>query len=201
MNLPYNSVVKSENYVETNQKEYLYDQWKQGEVFYNATSSIKYEMLKYNIQKDVVEMYVKDRVEYLYPSQSLGFSLKDNNNYTNVFVSASVSSESNSPKFYMELLSNGKTKLLLHRTINRRIVPGNSAINLPTKEVIDINKNYYVVFENNSSIKLKPNKKQVLLALGDKKKEIEDFIRNNQLKFNNTQHLIQIFNFYNSLVQ
>jgi hypothetical protein len=201
VNLPYNAVVKSENYVETNQKEYLYEQWKQGEVFYNSSSSIKYDMLKYNIKKDVVEIYIKDRVEYLHPTQSSGFSLNDNSNYSNVFVSASINNEQGSPKFYMELLSNGKIKLLLHRTIKKNILPGNSAINLPPKEVVEVSKNYYVVFENNSSVKLKPNKKQVLLALNEKKAEVEEFVKKNQLKYNNTQHLIKIFNFYNSSLQ
>jgi len=57
----------------------------------------------------------------------------------------------------------------------------------------------YYLFIKGGIKKLKKDKEFILAELSDKQVEVNEFLLANQTNFRNTEHLIKLFNFYNSL--
>lgn len=60
---------------------------------------------------------------------------------------------------------------------------------------------FFVGFKNNSTIKLPKKKKDILNLFSLYKDKIESFTKDRRLGFKNKQDLIDIFNFYNTLLK
>lgn len=91
--------------------------------------------------------------------------------------------------------------LVLLKKYNCVIIKGKESdgINQATKDKFKMSFNYYLIKDNIELIKVKVKEKNILKLLIDKKPEIEKYIIDNKLKFNNENDLVEILNFYSTL--
>ncbi|NVO20724.1 MAG: hypothetical protein HXX13_13565 [Bacteroidetes bacterium] len=101
-------------------------------------------------------------------------------------------------KGYFEVLSEGRKQLLLKRTISYHL-KADASLPSDQKDTYLINESYFLKEGNMPAQKLLPDRKDVLIALNDRKKEVDSFLRKNSNRLKTKGDLIQLMDYYNSL--
>ncbi len=107
----------------------------------------------------------------------------------------------NQRNVYLEVLSYGKIHLMVHyfyrsqSGVNNRLSPNTNGGNF---KILPI---YYYTKDGEDITRLRTSKKRILSLFGDQSDQVENFARDNRLRFSDDNHLVRIFDYYNSLNQ
>lgn len=156
-------------------------------------------LIRYNAHMDEMEGNKNDKPYHLVKSM----------NYTILFEGINKSyrvynyEEKNEvkPRFFVVLFNGDKISLLLQEKIKfyEEVKPRTGYEKYQPPTLKRLKDKLFIGFKDNSAREL-PNKKSKFLALfTDKSSDIESYVKRNKLSFKNTEDLIKIFSYYNSL--
>ncbi len=194
------NVVRSIKYTDVQGNPYLFEQWVNGTIRLGNGKSYTNVPLRYDIVSD--ELQYKDNksdqalnfidpvVEFqLMPGTESGESPM-------IFRNGFISDDGTSVKAYYQVLFDGALKLLKRNTkVIFETREYSSAITTKTFR----EEEYYYLYKNNKTVRIKKDKKQVLATLADRATELETFIKSNALNLKNESDLVRLIAHYNSL--
>jgi len=170
--------------------------WLSGLVKFSNGTTYKSDFLKYDLEKD--QLYFKDTKSddlLLFALPVSEFSLQIGKENL-LFKSGYAAVDRNKPSSFYQVLVEGGVQLLKHRVkqpFDERAY--NSATTTRTYKEDE----YFYVAKNNTPVKIKKDKKQVLAALGNHAAELEAYITEEKLNLKNEEDLMKLIVFYNSL--
>lgn len=170
--------------------------WLKGLVKFTNGTTYKADFLKYDLEKD--QVYFKDTksdnlLQFSLPVSEFSLVIGQENL---VFRSGYVAVDRNKPSSFYQVLVEGGVQLLKHRVkqpFDERAF--NSATTTRTYKEDE----YFYVAKNNTPVKIKKDKKQVLAALGNHAADLEAYITEEKLNLKNEEDLMKLIVFYNSL--
>ncbi len=165
---------------------YMNPDWKMGTVITKKKALIKNLGLRYNVTSGQFEV-----VSVLNPDLIKRINLDGK-----VFVYTSYLNKGKKGRRYFQLLSEGKTHLLLARYVSRKA--GKKGL-YGYDPYQTIEETYYLQKGNQPAVPIKRNKKSILSLLADQKAKVEAFLRNNNLSFFNVNDIGKLLRYYDSL--
>ncbi|HAP63371.1 MAG TPA: hypothetical protein DCR93_29010, partial [Cytophagales bacterium] len=103
------------------------------------------------------------------------------------------------PRF-MEVLSDGKAKLLRHYLVQANSPGANAAYGVSADlDAYKLKQEYYIQIEGESPALIYLSKRSLKKLLGSREPAVLDFITSNRLNYTKPENAIQVFDFYNSL--
>lgn len=156
--------------------------------------------MRYNVYFNEIEILLntyKD-VKALQGEKIMAFSLEEKGKSQN-FVNIQQYDPDKASKGFYEILAPGKLTLAaLHKTFVRKPTY-NAAFEVGSKDTkITMQEDFYVL-KNGKAEKIKQNKKGMMDLMKDKSKEIEAFLKVNDLDLKERSNLTRLFERYNSL--
>ncbi|WP_188370675.1 hypothetical protein [Muriicola marianensis] len=152
-------------------------------------------LLRFNAYQDGIEMKTDKGVITLlkreYLSAEIGGKLYRIENYKN---NGAIR------KAYFVEMNKGKARLLFRQ--HKEFVEERAAISSYSKDQpakFDDDNSYYIITEGNPGVEVRLRSKDILAALPDHQKEVEDFSKKNKLKMKTEEEVLQVLAYYNSL--
>jgi hypothetical protein len=178
---------------------YAFSDWSSGEIATTSKSSIKYEKIQFDLERNQVLVYSKgSQVPTRFPTNEI-ISLKANDS-KNIRNFTTVNSEEfvdgNEGKLYEVLSSNND---LLIKETTKYVSESNASSQDDTKKMIYKKRTaYFIKDKTGKYVKTKLSKKHILKLLKDKEKDIKTYISKNKLSFNE-KGVSKIIEYYHSL--
>ncbi|MDX1671932.1 MAG: hypothetical protein R3211_06295 [Balneolaceae bacterium] len=176
---------------------YLSNEWVQGHIIINENANTESIYLRFNSYQNRVE-FARDQNAYAVDSKKIdGFVLYASDGriiFRNGFTSDKHDIE---PSTLLRVIQDGNTKFLCHHktTLKEDLPTYGSATK---KDEFVSNQNFYIVDSDGTFHEIKKLKaKHVLGILDDKKKEIKEFVRTNNLDYSKESDIARIVAFYN----
>ncbi len=169
---------------------YLYDEFTKGDIV--TTDSILYSgiMLRYNIYNNVIEFKKNDVALELNEKFPLLYALVNNA----IFVKIE------NQEGYFLRLSSGKLNLLEKKRIKFAQSKPASGYRATTKAAFKKLDSQYFIYKNSDTPMVEIKKKTDFLPLvSDKKEEIEDYMKKENIKITKGEDLAALVDYYNSL--
>lgn len=166
---------------------YLNSDWKKGSVITRQKTLLNNVGLRYNISKGQFEI-----VSVLNPVVVKRINLDGK-----VFVYGRfLDGQGRVKETYFQLLSEGKTRLLMRRTVSRKQGKKGLYGYDPYETVKQI---FYIQKGEQPAVEVKRNKKSILSVLSDEEKPLEEWLRKHSISFYKTSDLALLLKYYNSL--
>jgi len=174
---------------------FIFDEWLPGEVVTEAGNLHKGMLLKYNIETNTLTFVYNQNEEPLVFTEPIAA-------FT-IFAEKKMSFAKNFPKTdgynkdtYYEVIALGKTMLLKRY---REILKDTRSTDLTKSDAIYLRRATYYIFKDGKMIAVKPNIKSLQQVLADKSVQVDGFIGNEKITFENEESLKKLFDFYNGL--
>lgn len=174
----------------------LTSNWLSGIVKFSNGTTYKTDFLKYDLEKD--QLYFKDTKSdelLLFALPVSEFSLHIGKQ-TLLFKSGYAIVDRNKPTTFYQVLVDGGVQLVKHST---KQAFDERAYNSATTTRTYKEDEYYYLVKNNVPVKIKKDKKQVIIALGNRAAELEAYCAEQKLNLKNEEDLVKLIVFYNSL--
>ena len=178
---------------------FLDPEFKEGAVFFSDSTKLEDVELRYNVYQDKMEVVFEGDTVGIQPSYRMtGLQLGDK-----IFINSLMYDEwTREFKYgYLELLINGKAMLLKkyeksfkYNSFATKYNGGGGDRNF---HFIDKEKLFYKKGVE-SAIQVKKRKKKVLEIFGDHAEKIEEYVKENNLRYRKEEDLAKIFQYYNS---
>lgn len=188
----------------TNAQQFAENSWHSGKILLDTEDTLSGN-LKFSLQNDVIQVEMNGSLQTFTSRKVLSFNFYDRfeqrerTYYTLPFTKVS---NYKTPTFF-ELLAQGEAITLLGRealatqtTYNNYYNPYNPNPNFPTTYTF-IKTSFYFLYKNG---KIKPydgTKKGLLVLLQDREKDIKEYLKNNKVRFENKEDIINLINYYN----
>ena len=175
---------------------YLNTAWQNSAVV-SDENQVTYFNGRFNVLNKSIELKNKNGIRSIRPNRVEAAMV--GNRYFTVVPADQIRGEANSSFF--EVLALGEVNLYALHLLKTRMTGSNSITTAYNGE-----KEYYIgeqlYYHKTDGLcqELKVNKKNILRLFGDRKDEVEVFRRDKKLKYKSKEDLIQIFEFYNSLI-
>jgi hypothetical protein len=181
---------------------YLFDTWKQGNIFLKDSSLIRDINIKYNIYTDDVLYLNSKSGDSLIIDRRLidAFEIQgDSSVNLLLFRDISLKPGSKDKSTFTRVLYNGKTKLLIKyiKVFIMADYKGAYTAGRRYDEYTD-NSQYYIMKDNKLN-RIKLNKKAIIKVLADRENEIKSFIDKEGADLNNEYDVITLLEYYDSL--
>ena len=182
----------------TNAQEFAFEFWNEGKVVLETSDTLK-GLVKYDIQNDLLQVKVRNKLESLTARKVLTFEIFDATvkRYRQFYsLPYSPNNTYKTPVFF-ELLCEGKITLLArekleYRTVNSPFFYGNYS------RLVLVN--VFYLLKPNGVIDEFPGKKNDWLnAMETRESEVREFAKVNRLDFDDKYELTRIIDYYNSL--
>ncbi len=177
---------------------YLQNFWLAGVVKMQSGKTFKNIELKYNLLDDrLLFRNPKDTTAALeFVENVKEFSITNTNNQQMVFKNGYPSYDKFDESTYYQMLFSGKKSLLKK---NMKILMERKAYNTATAEKYFDNIVIYLFAENDKVGKLKISKKDLMEFFSDKKVEIENYLKKENINLKSDNDLVKVFSYYQSL--
>lgn len=178
---------------------FLDKEFTEGAVFFSDSTKLEDVKLRYNVYQDKMEVVFQGDTVGIQPSYRMtGLQLGDK-----IFINSLMYDEwTREFKYgYLELLINGKVMLL--KKYEKSFKYNSFATNYNggggdrNFHFIDKEKLFYKKGVE-SAIQVKKRKKKVLEIFGDHAEKIEEYVKENNLRYRKEEDLAKIFQYYNS---
>lgn len=148
-----------------------------------------------------VEFNTPEGIKIISGTLIKGFTLQKQNQLPKTYISTLefVDNYDKIKPSFFEILVDGNIKLLEYTKINIQKPDYVEAFNTGSKDIKITKDKQLFITQGNEVLKLKPNKKNILALMADKKIEVEAFIKQNNLFVKDRADLLKIFNFYNQI--
>ena len=168
---------------------YLFSNWEQlFEIELTNKINIKLYNLNYNIQQRTLESKVSKDSLYLFNIENFDRIKLINNTYK--VINGSL---------YQEIFNGEKIKCYKYFDVSIKSGVFNPLTQKMTSPAKYVKNEHYFYILNEDLIGFKPNKKNILKILSDKKEEVELEIKKKKYDLDKDNDLKQLFQFYNSL--
>lgn len=177
---------------------YLIDDWVKGQVLQEDNKSFQDMLLKYDVLND--QLIFKDKnnqiLKFKYPVKQFQLLSPEFLNHPSIFKNGFPATGKLTNKSFYLVLAEGKATLLKKpvKSINESIPYGEST---KTEEIL--NSEHYYVLHNTKMVKIKKDKESLIKTLTDKRAELDQFAKQNELKGKSDEELIRIIEYYNTL--
>jgi hypothetical protein len=187
----------SMNYTDVKGHPYLFEDWTEGTVKQSNGKTYSAVPLKYNILTD--EVFFKDPktgqlLAFVVPV--IEFKINGTNTEGLLFRNGYKAFDNLSAKSYYQVLFDGGTQLI--KRVSKRIneeKPLNSASSIKSFEELTS----YFLARSGTPMRIRRDKKSILLALGNNSVALENFIKENQLNLKEENDLVRLITYYNTL--
>lgn len=156
--------------------------------------------MRYNVHFNEIEILLDTHrdTRAIRGDQIASFSLQEKGKKPTYFINTKGYESDKIPVGFYEVLVPGRVTLAaLHRTIVRK--PNyNAAFEVGSKDTKILPEEDFYALQNGKAEKLKLSKKALLALMNDKSKEMETFMKANDLDLKNRNNLERLFEAYNS---
>lgn len=170
---------------------FLSDSFKKGTV--ELSGGITYEpvLLRYNLYFQQIQ-FIRggDTLAFANPGELKKVVLGNRN-----FIYSAFKNKRILDSCYFEVISDGRCRLLKRHFIKYHL----SATGTPGEDEYFYQTSLYVKKGSEPAIALRKCRKAVCNAFPDKKEEIKDFIKTNNLKMRNTEDIVMVIEYYNRI--
>ncbi|MBK7175563.1 MAG: hypothetical protein IPH84_20630 [Bacteroidales bacterium] len=173
---------------------YIGDEWPEGELVLKGGKMIENYRFRYDIYSDQMQFITgQDTLAFASPSElsSISFSGK-------TFVYEPYECNGMLLKGYFELEVPGRKQLLLKRSITYQM-PDEGENSLIKEDKYLVGECYFIKSANQPARKIMCSKKQALVAMDDKKAELEEYMMKTGNKVKTPNDLKKMVEYYNSL--
>jgi len=174
---------------------FLYEDWQNGTIYFHNGDTIKTIMLRYNVYKNEMQ-YLNEEKAYAIGCPE---NIKEIIIGAHSFIYLNYSDEGKPSKGFFEVLSKGKTNLLLlHYPV---ILPANFNIALNSgnkNDQLSLKSKYYLK-SNEIVVEIDKRGKNYISVFAQKEAEIQRYVKDKGLSFRKENDLITLTNFVNSL--
>ncbi len=182
---------------------YLFNEWKQGNIYLNDNTYINDVNIKYNIYTDDVLYLHRKSGDSLIIDRSLinSFEITDDNSGNLVlFKEISLRPDKNDKSTFVKVLYDGKSKFIIKytKTFIKADYKGAYSAGRKYDEYID-DYQYYIITNSTDPVKIKLNKKSVVKALSDKEVKIQPFLNEHRLNLNDEYGIAELLEYYDSI--
>jgi len=176
---------------------YYNDVWHIGIINFFDGRKIKGYGLKYDIKSQYVEIKTDNGIKVLPVGLIENITWRDVNGKEETLINWS-SIEVSQTGFYSVIYDGEKSVI---KKIGLQIIDSNynAMLDVGNKDNKYTQKNDYFFIENGKVKKTRKKKKEVLNFLADRKDQISNYAKENNLKYSSDDDLKKIFNYYNSL--
>ncbi|GHB81142.1 hypothetical protein [Persicitalea jodogahamensis] len=156
--------------------------------------------LRYNVYFDEIEILMNtyNDVKALQGGKVRAFSLEENG-IPVTFVNTKMYEAEKVPTGFYEILTSGKITLASHHKTLIKKPTYNAAFEVGSKDTEIMMQEDFYALQKGKARKIKPNKKGILDLMKDKSKQIEAFLKINDLDLKERGNLTTLFERYNSL--
>jgi hypothetical protein len=181
---------------------YLFDTWKEGNIFLKDSSLIRDINIKYNIYTDdVLYLNSKSGDSLIIDRHRIdAFEIQgDSSADLLLFRDISLKPGSKDKSTFARVLYNGKTKLLIKyiKVFIKADYKGAYTAGRRYDEYTD-NSQYYIIKDNELN-RIRLNKKAIIKVLADRENEIKSFIDKEGTALDNENDVIKLLEYYDSL--
>lgn len=184
--------VPGKDYKEIEGSPYLFENWNTAIFNLESAETVTLESCKYDVYDDKI-LFLQDEIP-------LYFSNPEDIDRFTIGSSEFINLRLKKNTGFYEILVE-EMNLVLLKKYNCGIIKGKESdgINKATKDKFKMSFNYFLIKDNIELIKFKTKEKNILKLLIDKKPEIEKHIKDNKLKCNKENDLVEILKFYSTL--
>ncbi len=179
---------------------FLNDDFVNGSLITSDSLIIKDVQLRYNIYLDEMEALLSVSTDPRVVTNPGNFRYFQMDNRTFIYTSFL---ENNNPKQgYFEILNQGKCQVLIRRQIAyREAEEAKGYSDYKPPRFIERPNIYYIRFDRKLPEEIRLNRRNVLSTFEDKRDEIEDFVKKNNLSYRNFDDLMKIVEYHNQLAE
>ena len=174
--------------------------WQAGYAYYLDGSSRRFDGMKYDPEKDLIQVSVEENVLTLLPGVINGVSMETEQSISRIFLKVPL----DDPVF-MEALSVGKVHFLIYRKVKAEgldIYQRSDATEILVREIeekpVEFDEVLYS-WDEKGVKKLKETKKGLLSIMKDRAEEVETFMDEERIRMKEITDLMKLFDYYNSL--
>ena len=178
-------------------QEFAYEYWHDGKLVLESGDTLRGKV-KYNFQTDLVQLEVSNKIETFTSRKVIFFEIFDSmiKRYRQVYSLPYTTSPQYKAPVFFELLQEGRITLLSREVLEYRTF--SSFYYGSYSKMVMADKFFFL--KENGSIQLVGSKKSDLLdLLGEKRDEVEKFVKSNKLKLDNRYDAAKAVGYYNSL--
>lgn len=177
---------------------YLNDEFVSGKIITTDSLLYKNVPLRYNIFNDDMEILIgssQDPRVITDPRNYLYFSINERS-----FSYYTYTERNSAQQGYFEVLNKGYCQVLVRRRVifeDREQARGYADAKPARFE--EMPDQYYLKFGDKIPVEVRLRRRAILNVFGDKRQEISDFIRDQNLNFRNVDDLVRVADYYNKL--
>ncbi|MEA2041639.1 MAG: hypothetical protein U9N85_03705 [Bacteroidota bacterium] len=183
---------------ETKGSYFLEEDWNSGIITLYSESEIKNYPFKYNMKYNQFELKTLEDIKVLPTQDVQSFIWINNSGRKQYFINCSEFAESTEKGFY-QIISKGTVSLVKYTNIELLSPNYNAAMDAGSKASRYTKENDYYVQIGKTFKKIKPRKRKILRIFNDKSETVEQFAKQNNLRYRDEDDLAKIFNYYNSI--
>ncbi len=179
-------------------QQYPFEYWHDGKVILDTGDTLKGQV-KYNMQNDLVQLQIKNRLETYTARKIVTFEIFDvtSKRYRQFYTFPyAITGEYKAPVFF-ELLEEGKMTLLAREVLEVRTYSSYYSYGTRTRIVL-VNK-FFFLKEDGSIQSFSGKKKDLIELMGNKGGEVGRYIKEHKFDFDKKYDVAQIVDYYNSL--
>ena len=187
---------------ETTGSIYIAEDWYSGSLELIDGRVVANYPLKYNIRNNEIEINTEEGVRIVNYSMIKDFAWMNTTKGVELFQNCDSYTKNNEDlnlTGFFQVLVDGKTKLFIKSKIDLVESNYNVAMNAGSKSDKFVKKDEYYIYKDEQLHKILKSKGSVLNVLKDKKKEVKNYAKNNDLKFRVIEDLVKIIEYYNTL--
>lgn len=174
---------------------FLNEEWLEGTVYFTTKQMVRNDSIRYFVFGKEMHISHKGKTMAIINQASMDSIVFGNHRfvYTEFYFGSKLVRD------YLNLLSDKYIKLYKHysnKFIKAKEVSGYQE---QASDKYVINEEYYIGMEGEPPQFFNPTKKNVMALFSNKKNEVLEYAKLNNLKFKNEKDLIRIFNYYGSL--
>ncbi len=182
---------------------YLFDDWKQGNIYLNDNTYINDVNIKYNIYTDDVLYLNSTSGDSLIIDRSVikSFEINDDNSGNMLlFREISLRADKKERNTFIKVIYEDKSKFIIKytKTFIKADYKGAYSAGRKYDEYVD-DYQYYIITNPDNPSKVKLNRKSVVKALSDREDKILAYMNEHNLNLDNEDDIIELMKYYDSL--
>ncbi|WP_372751266.1 hypothetical protein [Labilibaculum sp.] len=171
---------------------FLDKEWTKGTIYFKSKQKITNDSIRYFVYgKEMHVSYNGKTMAIINQKMMDSIVLKDHKFVYQDFVHGSKMAHD-----YLELLSNHSIKLYKHYSSKFIKAKEVSSYQEQEEDRYVIREKYYIGSENEAPHFFKPSKKNVISLFANEKKEVQEYVKKNNLKYSQEADLVQVFNYF-----
>lgn len=190
-------VVEKEAYLHVHGNPFVDKDFEKGEIIFNDSSRVKDVPLRLNTYTDNIEFNYNDTIKVISTPDIIDYITFGNRKFIYSRYKEGVFYKNG----FFEIFADGNTRLLLHREtiIKREQLPPSDYEGGNFRDYFLTTKTFYIKKGIKPAVKISKSKKSILNVLGDHRKELVKYIKDNHLRMSKADALIDLVYYYNSL--